>query len=265
VHGTQAVVSDEYARDVVDMLRRLDQKASEYHDMQIYLGLPLQSGQEVNYEGLYQEAENRRREQRDLTERYARRLVELEESGLDRELVGYEADEFLRTELLKTAQHDPDKAEMMFNTETAEGFRRANELEAQGQLQAARDLRLQVEENAPPAGGCGAGGSCGLEKMTQEEEKAAKELLNTKSDEKTVKDTERACTSCGKKTVVYAWNDKVLKKGCTSCKITEGVRIQDEAKKKSLFAVTVRRPQKGQIVTVLASGDKAVYANKKAA
>lgn len=258
VHGTQAVVSNELVPDVVAMVRRLDEAASKYHGRQIYLGLPLEPGQHADYEGVYEEAEKRRLEQQDLTERYARLLVQLEETGLDRELVNYEADTFVRTELLNIAKFDPEKAEMMFGSQTAQGFREANKLEAQGRFDEARELRMSVEENAPPAGGCGAG-VCGIEKMSKAEEDATKELLNVKSGEKTAKDTQRACANCGAKAIVYAWNEKIVKKGCGSCGITEGVKGQTKP-----FIVTLQRPQTKEVVTVT-TGEKTTITSKKRA
>ncbi len=262
VHGTQAVVNNNDIPDVVAMLRRLDRKASEYHGIPIYLGQPLQPGQKPDYEGIYTEAENRRRDQKDLTLRYASKLVELEESGLTREMVGVDADEFLRDELLKIAQKDPVKAAMMFNEETARGFQLANELEARGQIQAALDLRRRTEEDAPAAGGCGAG-TCGLEKLDKKEKEAAKDLLDIQSDEKTAKDTERGCKSCGKKAVVYAWNNKGYKKGCMSCRKTETV-VGAKQKAPSPVTATIRRPQDGKVVTITANRQSATYAEKKA-
>ncbi len=256
VHGTQAVVDDELIPDVVAMLRRLDEAASRYHGIPIYLGMPLQPGQKVDYEAVYIEAENRRQEQEDLTQRYALHLVTLEESGLDREIVKFEADEFIRTELLGTARHDPEKAAMMFDPLTAQGFREANDLEAQGRFMDAQNLRSIVEQSAPPAGGCGAG-SCGLERLNVSEEAAAKDLLNTKPGEKTAKDTERPCPKCGEKEVVYSWTDTVRKKGCMNCKATEGVSPAGENENKKdapLFVVTLRRPETGQVVTLKAGG-----------
>jgi hypothetical protein len=251
VHGTQAVVSNEVVKDVVAMVRRLDQAASEYHGTIIYLGQPFEQGQEVDYEGVYAEAANRRCGQEDLTLRYALKLVELEEAGLDREFVKHEADEFIRAELLKIAEKSPDKAEMMFNPETAEGFREANRLEAEGRLREALDLRATATKNAPPAGGCGAG-TCGLDNPNASENKAAKGLLGP--DGKIIKDSERPCPKCGEKQIVYKVDEKtgaLISKGCLGCGANEGAKPQAADKRNSsLLSFIIRRPQTRQVVTI---------------
>jgi hypothetical protein len=260
VQGTQVAVRRDDTPSEVDMLRRLDKMASLYHGVPIYRGMPLQPGQKVDYEGIYKEAEERRQQQVDLVQRYAHYLVALEETGLDREIVGFQANNFVRSELLAAARQDPDQAEMMFDAETAKGFREIKRLEGQGRFLEADDLRLFVEQNAPAAGGCGAG-SCGLEKLSAAEEKQAKELLDTQPGEQTAKDTERPCVKCGQKEVIYAWSGAVRKKGCQGCKATEVVALH--SRRTQTPTVTLRRPKSGQVVAL--TRGRAVPVSQRAA
>lgn len=258
VHGTQVLIRRDVIANVIGMLRRLDEIASDYHGIKIFWGMPLQPGQQADYEGIEAAAANRRRQQADLTERYARYLLELEESGLDRELVNREADAFLKAELLKIAKADPTKAEVMFDVKTAEGMRQVNRLESEGRFLEAQRLLAQVEQAAPDPGGCGAG-SCGLENLSAAEEKGTKELLGVGSDEKTAKDTERPCTKCGQKSVVYVWNSMIRKKGCLDCKATEIVKL-GKTTQKSNVTFTLQRPKTKEVVTLGRRSDQRLAA-----
>jgi len=250
VQGTQVVVAKGVFNTPVDVLRLLDREATRQHGIQIFIGMPLKPGQEADYGAIFEEAYRRRQEQEDLTQRYAHFLIGLEESGIDRELVGEMADKFVQAELLKIAREDPTKAEIMFNRETADGLMAVKQLESLGRTQEANILYAQVAEKAPQAGGCGAGlgGSCRLETIGQAEMALAAQLLNLQPGEQTARNTKDPCIKCGEVSIVYAWTDRLVKKACLSCKATEGV-TRDDNKEAQPFSVTVRR-QDGEIVTI---------------
>jgi hypothetical protein len=110
---------------------------------------------------------------------------------------------------------DLSLAPQMFDERTAEGLRQVVRLESIGRLQEAAELYLQVEAQAPGGGACGAG-SCGLEAIfAGSEDEAAVKELGFGNAKDVIKDTERTCVHCNKKSVYY--DTKQGKKGCTSC------------------------------------------------
>lgn len=245
IHGTQFIAANNVIGDAVSMLRLLDQVASEHHGFTIYLGMPLEAGQHVDYEGIPAQAEQRRKDQAELTEKYTQLLIGLEESGLPRELVAKEANDFVRNELIEVAKQDPSQAKLMFNDSTVKDCEERAEHIQHGRYAEAAALDLKIAKEAPAAGGCGAG-SCGLEDLTASEEKAVNDLLGVKAGEDTVKDNERPCMKCGQLSVVYAWSSSGVKKGCLSCHSTEGV----SNKKPAESNITIKRPKNGEVVQI---------------
>lgn len=253
VHGLDIITDDGEIRDVVDMVRLADQVASEYHGIPIYLGMPLEPGQVPRYDTIHAEAARRRKEQADLSHRYAKFVHTLANSDdMDPSVAARMADEYLRDELLKIAEKDPSKARIMFDGKTADRFARANQLEGSGRTQEAQALRDEARELAPAAGGCGA--SCDLSNPSGSEKKEAQDLLGTKS-EKMLKDDKRPCAKCGKrKVVVYAdWTETNKgKKGCLACKSTEGVSSH-QGKPGGSLTFTIFSPTRGGSVTLTRS------------
>lgn len=252
VHSTQVIVGSKDVPDVVHMLKFLDAVASKYHGMEIFLGTPLRPGQQKDYGIVYSESARRRQEQAELTLHYSLRLIELEESGLDRELVNKEINAYLRNELLNIAERNPDAAGHMFNQETAVGFRLARDLELVGDIRRAQEMREQTRERAPEAGGCGAG-SCGLRELNSSEEKQAEELLGKKLGEKSVKDDERPCRNCGQKAVVIDYDGKnVGGRVCLSCRATDKGSPKKDKPSSPKLSFAIKRPKTKQKVKIAA-------------
>ncbi len=246
VQGTQIITEESVAANAVDILRLLDEEASKQHGIKIFRGMPLEPGQKPDYESTIMESERRQKEQVGLTLRYANFLTVLEESGIDREVVGVMADDFMQAELLKIARDDPTKALIMFDVKTAEGLMAVKSLEEQGRYEEAEDLYLQVKKEAPPAGGCGAAGGCGLEALSPTELLLAAELLDLQPGEQTAKNGKDPCKHCGEMTVVYAWSEEVVKTACLSCKRSD---VNQKSTKQQPASATVRRPD-GEAVKV---------------
>jgi hypothetical protein len=93
-------------------------------------------------------------------------------------------------------------------------------LRNEGDYTAAERLENTYRAEAPIAAVC-TGGTCGLETvnvLTNEGQKIAK-AVNAKVGDKVVRDTERKCPNpkCQKREIVYAFNDKEVKKKCLAC------------------------------------------------
>jgi hypothetical protein len=143
-------------------------------------------------------------------------LVDLEENGTDKRVAEGLVNAYLKRMLLEVARHAPEKAEIMFDKQTAEGFRAVAALKLLGRHEEAAWLQAEVEKNAPDVSYCGAG-SCGLESVGSSNRQAQKaKELGLKGD--ILHDTERACPNCSKMTVYY---DEAGSKACTSCDNTE--------------------------------------------
>jgi hypothetical protein len=118
--------------------------------------------------------------------------------------------------MFKEAKRNPDKAEVMFDDITAQGFRQVMALELSGNYEQAQQLQQQVEANAPAPAYCGAG-SCGLEGTSLASSDGLKaQSLGLKATNKNelLHDTQRPCPECKEKKVFY---DMKGNKACTSC------------------------------------------------
>lgn len=221
VHGTHTLVDRQKISRAMDVLRVLDTIASEESGLDIFMGQVNTPGQPKDYEKLYQDAQRRRQEQRGLTRELVDYVETLYQKDIDHALATHMVEKFINDRLLKIAEADHEIASDAFNTETANGFRAAMVLREQGRLHEAEALLQETKMNAPPSSSCGAG-SCGLESVdvASKEGEELKKALKADDGDEVVKDTERAC-KCGKKTIVYAYNENKVNKYCTSCKAFE--------------------------------------------
>ncbi|HSW37825.1 MAG TPA: hypothetical protein VLG37_05690 [Candidatus Saccharimonadales bacterium] len=194
----------------------LDREASKQSGKRIFMGEEVSEDHPMDYDAVPVEAEIRREKLAPKPRELADYVIMLVENGTDREVSEGLVNAYLKKMLLKVAKADPDKAEVMFDKATADGFRVVAVLQALGRDEEARRLQAEVERNAPEVSYCGAG-SCGLESVIPNSPEAQKaKELGLKGD--LLHDKERPCPSCSKMTVFY---DSKGSKACVSCKSTE--------------------------------------------
>jgi hypothetical protein len=224
LHAMQNLADKTQVSGVLDFIRRLDEAASVKHGFSVFMGEQVPDNFDKDYNLVILQSRQRAEEIEPLREELAQFVEDLQESGVDHAAATELVEIYIKDRLLEMSEADPELAAVVFNKETAEGFERVQLLRVEGKYAEADLLLDEVRDNAPPASSCGAG-SCGLEavKAGSEEESRINDLLDVKPGEKVVKDTERACISCGKKEVYYAYTSTHVKKGCGNCGKTEGV------------------------------------------
>lgn len=217
IHNTVGQVSIDAVSGALDIVKLLDQIATEQSGVNVFLGEAVPDSYIKDYTRVYREAETRRVQQEDLAEELTCYVEGLHEQGIDPALATVMVERYIQQEMLKIAKQDPELAEVIFNKETARGFYEVQMLERQGMMAQADALRLQVEQTAPQTSSCGAG-SCGLEGVDKDSRpgKELAKLTQAEDGDEIVKDTERAC-KCGKKEVVYAYSQSKVNKKCMGC------------------------------------------------
>ncbi len=219
-HGAQAKVSAEVTE--FDIVRIFDEVASRLHGIDIFMGNPMPSGQERDYEREREGASQGRQQKIDITNQLVNYVEMLAEQGIGSKRGTALEDKFLQNELLEVAKYDLNRAVIMFDEKTAQGFREVQILREANNHEAADIREAQVKQEAPAPGGCGAG-SCGMERvnLSTSEGQKIKALLDVQDGEEVLHDTERACPECGKMSVYYAYTETYVKKACADCGATD--------------------------------------------
>jgi hypothetical protein len=224
LHGKQLI--DPSSKGIVWFAEQLDKEASKQSGKRIFMGEAVAQDHPMNYESVPIEAEARRVKLAPKPRELADYLITLQENGTDKQVAEGLVNAYLKKMLLEVASSDPDKAEVMFDKATAEGFRAVAALQALGRDQDADWLRSEIEKNAPDVSYCGAG-SCGLESVASNAAEALKaKALGLKGE--LLHDTERSCPGCNEKKIYY---DKEGNKACTGCGLTHTKGKVSKAKK----------------------------------
>ena len=224
LHATQFVGVS--SGRLVEFVRKLDERAGEEHDKNIFMGEEVPADHPKDYEVFMEEAEVRRKKLAPKPTELAEYLVALEENDTDGLLAETLVNKFLKATLLEVAENHPELAEAMFDKETAEGFEEVARLKAQGRNAEALKLQAQVEKNAPEVSYCGAG--CGAENVdpSSPEAKAAREL-GLKGE--MLHNTDYSCTNCHAFGLYHDYEGNTV---CVACKATklagQGVKIPKE-------------------------------------
>ena len=222
LHGAQMLVND----DLIAFAEHMDTVGTrewclESVNQRLFMGEVVSIDHPRDYAGFRKEALERQAELKGWAETVAIFVLDLANDDFDRKKAPSHVEEFVKDILLNLAKEDITIAEQMFDSGTVERIKATVCLENQGRY-AEADLKWEETRTEAPGGGfCGAG-SCGLEGVIvdSKEDKALREELGASSDDKLVKDKERAC-KCGEKTIVYAYNKGKVIKGCTTCKRKE--------------------------------------------
>ncbi len=222
IHNTVGIVTKSELSGVLKFAQILDEIAGTKSGKNIFLGEEVSADHPKNYESIITEAAQRRKQQAELSEQLACYVENLYAKGEDPALATVRVEAFIQKTLLDITAKDPDQAEMIFNKATADGFRQVQSLRAAGRYYEAQKLQTSVELAAPPASSCGAG-SCGLESVDpfSVEGRDLKDKLHAKDGDTIVKDKERGCVKCRKKTVTYAYNINMVNKYCSNCEAFE--------------------------------------------
>ncbi len=200
---------------VLDIIKKLDDVASELSGKTIFLGDQVSADHPRDYAAIPAEAGERQEKLKTDSNALAEKLIELEEHKTDHFVASGIVSMFVTNRLLQKVKNDVEQAEIVFDRKTADGIREYQTLLAQGDLIQAHFIWGNVEAVAPPASFCGAG-SCGLESesaLSKDGQKAV-ELGLKATDGKVIRDTERACPDCKKKALHY---DDNASKVCTNC------------------------------------------------
>ncbi len=214
LHGSQLIVED----DLLEFVELLDTVASEEWCTNVFMGEEVPAGFEKDYDSIRTEAKARQEQLADQANMTALYIMDLARAGTDKRRAPQLVESFVKALLLDIAKKDSAVAEEIFDKRTADGLRQVSYLESVGRFEEALALQVSVEKAAPGGGYCGAG-SCGLERvnLSGEEGEKLKKALGYEAGDTVLKDTERPCKECGKKTIIYAFNKNKVNKYCTSC------------------------------------------------
>lgn len=217
LHGHQIVASD----DLIDFVALLDEVASEQWCVPVFMGEKIEPGQAKDYKRVRTEAAQRQAELRGHADMVADFLISIAEEQTDPREAPMLVEEFVKSMLLRLAASDQTLAAQIFDERTASGLAEVARLSAVGSNELALELFMQVQEQAPGGGFCGAG-SCGLEAIDLQNTNDVDALKRLGFDTKdSIKDTERHC-KCGAKAVYY--DLKKAKKGCGACNRTKSYK-----------------------------------------
>lgn len=213
LQGNQLEVDD----DLIDFVALLDSVASEHSGHEIYMGEVLPEGAERDYEHIREQAIERQNSLDDKAFELAEFVMALEAADTDRWAATGLVEAEVKRVLLGMAYQNNSIAVDMFDKATEQGLREVAYLQSIGQMTQAEAMYAEVAAKAPSPGYCGAG-SCGLEAINPGSKEAKlMEKMGLKSSD-ALKDKERSCRECSKKSVVY--DLKTKQKGCTSCSAT---------------------------------------------
>jgi len=218
LHGAQLLVDE----DPIDFVKHLDTVGTREwclagQGKALFMGEVVPDSHPRDYEQFKHEALERKEAMKGWSETVALFVLDLAEEGFDRKKAPVHVENFVKNMLLNIAKKDETVAVQMFDEKTAEGLKQVALLESQGRYKEANELWQEVERKAPGGGSCG-GGSCGLESVTigSKEDKELRKKLGASESDTVVKDKERAC-KCGKKSIIYAYNQNKVIKLCESC------------------------------------------------
>lgn len=216
LHGAQFIARD----GLMDFAKLLDDVAGEQWCTEVFMGEEVEPGHEKNYDKFREEALARQESLKDLAETTATFIVDLVDSDFDRRKAPAHVEEFVKMLLLDLGKKNITVAKQMFNKEAITELEKAAFYEANGDYERADQAMERARKVAHGGGSCGAG-SCGLEAVGRSEEKELREKLKATDKDKLVRDKERACPTCGKKSVVYAYSDSKVSKACEKCDFSE--------------------------------------------
>jgi hypothetical protein len=249
---------------VVDFVKRLDKKASEVHDLDIFVGEPVPAGHPKDYDKFMQASEERREQLKPIPTALADFQIDLVEKGTDTLLADAIVSNFLQDKFLAIAKKNPELAEAIFDKATAEGFSEVARLEAAGQHQQASRMQAFVERNAPDVSYCGAG-SCGLEGV-EDFSPAGNVARRLGLRGRMLRNRESACKNCTAKELYHDYNGNTV---CVSCKSTklngQGVRHDRDKEKSAPKAIAETTKKAGEEASLVSRNEKRKKSNKDAA
>lgn len=197
----------------IDLLSRLDQKASEKSGLNIFRGEVVPPDHPKDYSTIRPEAIARQQEQQEMAEGVKDFLKDCESSGLDSNVASCQLDGHLKREFFELALENPEIAGEIFDEETAEGLKNVKK-QKDADIDNSGIINI-LFNNAPPISYCGAG-SCGLEEAINSGDIAKVRELGLTGD--LLYDRERACPKCSQKTVYYSLSGG---KACANCESSE--------------------------------------------
>jgi hypothetical protein len=202
---------------VLSLTRALDAVASEMSGKVIFLGEEVHPDHPRDYAAVPQEATRRQEELSQEADRLADYLLSLCRGNASRYTAEDQVRAFVDEMFLEKVKHNPVQASITFDHKTARGIIEVMNTEDK---QLADRLWLKIKAEAPSFNFCGAG-SCGLEGVdprSKEGQTATALGLKANNSKELLKDKERSCPGCNKKTVYY---DLVGNKACIGCKKTK--------------------------------------------
>jgi hypothetical protein len=213
LHGAQMLARD----SLLEFVERLDKVATQQWCVNIFMGEMVEWDHPKDYGRFKQEALERQKSLRDLAETTAEFILDLAEEKFDPTKAPAHVEEFVKALLLGMGKNDPSVIRHMFDEKTAAGVEEILRLESIGQYEEANALFAAVLQEAPGGGYCGAG-SCGLENINLggDDNKELRDRLRIRPGDTVLKDKERPCKDCGKKTLVYAFSKSKVNTACSN-------------------------------------------------
>lgn len=207
LHGTQILIDKSQIDGVLDFVQLLDSLAGE----DVFMGEKAEFG---DYRQVPIQAEARAQAIENQSAKLTDYIVNLARRSTDHVWAAAQIEQMVNDIVHGAARVNPQIAREAFDEKTASGYAQALVLEKTSYARAEM-LRLEVQNNAPPAAYCGAG-SCGLVRASSAESRLAS-ILGL-SGESIIRDTERTCPHCAAKKVLY---DNRGNKACASCRFRQ--------------------------------------------
>jgi hypothetical protein len=213
LHGAQFTAED----DLIEFVALLDEVASEYSGISIFLGEAVDEDLSKDYSTVRDDAVSRQKKLEEKSNELAYTVLNLEAENVDDWAAVGIVEAKVKSMLLQISKQDSSIAASAFDKNTEKGIQEVVYLQAMGRFEEASKKMQEVEDQAPAPGYCGAG-SCGLESLSSKSDDGLKaQEIGLDSSEGLIKDKERSCVKCHKKAVVY---DLKGKKGCVNCGAT---------------------------------------------
>lgn len=218
LHGNQIIAHESVFDTVLDVAELVDAKASAKHGTPIFMGERVDEDHHMDYSRVPIEAQERIDQQEDDVNDLMDYILDLVDKGISdknalKRVVGY-----LDNQMHEQAEADPDLAEAMFDSNTAENYREVNRLMNEGQIEEANEQRMKTRDEAPLPDFCGSD-DCGVDELDSVDSAKAKSMglepIQTRDGQKDkfLRAKGAACDDCGSKRTAIGKG----KKACLDC------------------------------------------------
>lgn len=221
VRRTQIIGKNEGEHSIINLQRSLDEVASEHHGFPIFCGERLKEGEVADYERIIPDAEEREKAREGEGKLLAEYVMQMARDGENPWAARIKVARRVKADMLDVAKSNPSLAAAIFDEETAERCRVAEQHYLNGNYALAQQEWEMINQTAPDPSYCG-GVACGLEDIDSKspEGQKVRQMLEAEEGDVAVRDIKRPCPGCGEMTAVYVY--KKLEKAGEKGKVNKG-------------------------------------------